>query len=224
MTDAEEGFVASAKKLPSVAQLRAEYSAEEIQQWSTSWLEGQFMATAFLPLTYLRDEKTVAAWTLDYLRWVIDECGVSVNAYVIRWPACFCTLLDSVVLHLNGSIHDPTVLNFVLNRGGRSSESLDWALKQLCFTSMDRNVFEQEYCVRRLLDAGARSGLLDGRQRAVPLMLYRSRRACRRACYAVLALIKRRRDLRDRVAPDVWRMIAKWLWQHHRFAYFVAPE
>lgn len=138
-------------------------------------------------------------WYLSYLEWIFDECAISLTHRIYdEYPFDYC----------HGFTYHVGVIDFFLARKAPTVRGLDGLLAR-------NNLINH---AKRLIDAGATPSYLSKDNSLATY--YRIRLETRAAILAFLAARRRRNDIRQKVARELWEGIAQLIWER-RWDFFV---
>lgn len=141
-------------------------------------------------------------WFVSYLEWIFDDCAISYTYPVYEeYPFDYC----------HGLTTNDAVINFFLARKAPSARGLDQLLARPNFLRINL----------RLLDAGATPKHLHKDHNLSTY--YQIRQETRAAILAFLAARRRRPNLRQKVAREIWQEIAQLIWER-RWDFFVGTR
>jgi hypothetical protein len=197
-------------RIPILA-LKARFNPQDINSFLNT---GQ--VTLYSLFRYIRriPEKR-CIWSIDYVKWLFDDCEISLDSIVMLWtdkrddeqPTYNIYPLDFICISRN-QLPIRELLDYFLSKKAPSCVNYSWLLK--FFYGLCDN--DEEWCAKRLLDAGATSKYID------PVwdvsIWYETRQTRRKECLLFIGIVTRRRqDLLHLVLPrDVLQLIGKQIW------------
>lgn len=152
-------------------------------------------------------------WTLQYYTWLFDECQLPFDQLSVPEAAPYFMNCKRIsVLDCVFWIHptDIQLLEFFLSR---RAPSLVGLYRLLDRANHEKSNFSVEL---RLIEAGAKPHLIQRGSASLYLFQYYNFRQRHRAAILALLQVAKRREMRRWIARDVWRMIAKMMWQAGR--------
>lgn len=194
-----------------ISSLKIQFNAQDINSFLDT---GE--VTLFSLCRYIRriPEKR-CIWSIDYVKWLFDDCKISLYSTVMiltdkrddEQPTYKIYPLDFICISRN-QLPIRELLDYFMSKKAPSCVNYSWLLR-FFYGLCDDN---EEWCAKRLLDAGATSKYID------PIMnvsiWYETRQTRRKECLLFMGIVtKRRPDLLRLVLPrDVLLLVGSYIW------------
>lgn len=200
----------------SMERIKKEFSRDDVLAWcaSTNAISTGYKILSCLYGSY--DNKYSeqeywphhAKWCIDYLSWILDEIGMSLDGRMYFGPHVE-TAVDHVLLQLHPVTRVPCFL-FLVNRGISPGMGWDYWMEAECMWWKDGQ--SHDAIIKRLLDKGCPVPLKYHGPEYPFIDWTMHRWMVRQHCYLVLGLGRRKTSLSGCVPYDVWKLIARQMW------------